>query len=393
VTPAEFGDPAERAGPTIAVLLLLLAFFAWDRVVLAVSLPEIRDALGMAPSQAGLIATAFTAGLAAVAVPTGVMVRRFGFRPALVGGALLFSAATFYPPFAAGYADLLASRILVGVGEGVFHVSLLLYLARLSAKHRAALIGLAATVYGLAASVGPSAIHGFNDQMGTWHTGFYVLASAGIVLCLPLMLFVAPRSTQSDKEIGRRVEWTQMRRFWPLLALTGVQGLTVYSVSGLLPVWTRANFDFTAAQGALALGAFGFGAMMGGAPMGLIADRFSRNKYLLLVGVVSAISAVALMAFDGGLTYTIVLAFIFGTVANSLYVTSIALAQESAGPDSAVLVGLIVTTFYGVASASGFVLMWMSGMLGYQGAAFVTYATLYVIGLGAFYFFTRHPAT
>ncbi|MFM2100287.1 MAG: hypothetical protein RLZZ366_1826 [Pseudomonadota bacterium] len=376
---------------TVIVLLALLTFFAWDRIVLAVSLPEISRGIGLSKPQTGLIATAFSAGLALVALPTGILVKRFGFRPALVGGSLLFSAATLYPPLAHGYADLLASRILVGLGEGVFHVSLLLYLANLSTKHRALLIGSASTVYGLAASVGPPTIQSFNNAMGNWQTSFFVLAAIGVVMCLPLILFVpatAGRQTEASAQ-PQPIDWNNVLRFWPLLLLIAAQGMTVYSVAGLLPTWLRDYYGFTGSQAAWSLGAYGLGAMMGGAPMGFVADRVERRTYLIVMALVTLASVITLMTFDLGFLFTIAVAFVFGTFAHSLYVTSIALAQERAGQDSAVLVGLIATTFYGFASISGLVLMSATKSLGHPTGALLIYLTAYAVGLGSFQIFGR----
>jgi MFS transporter, DHA1 family, inner membrane transport protein len=392
--PGDGGNLAQTPR-TIAVLLVLLTFFAWDRIVLAVSLTEISQAIGLSKPQTGLIATAFTAGLALVALPTGILVKRFGFRPALVGGSLLFSAATFYPPLAHGFADLLASRILVGLGEGVFHVSVLLYLANLSVKHRALLIGSASSVYGLAASVGPPTIQSFNTAMGNWQTSFFVLAAMGMVMCLPLILFVpatAGRQTEASAH-PQPIDWNNVLRFWPLLLIIAAQGMTVYSVAGLLPTWLRDYYGFTGSQAAWALGAYGLGAMTGGAPMGFVADRVERRPYLIVMALVTLASVITLMTVDFGFVFTIATAFVFGTFAHSLYVTSIALAQERAGADSAVLVGLIATTFYGFASISGLVLMSVTKYLGHPTGALLLYGIVYAVGLGSFLLFGSEAST
>lgn len=375
---------------TVAVLLVLLTVFAWDRSVLAVSLPEIKNALRLNPHQVGLIATIFTAGVALIAAPAGLIVRRIGFRAALMGGALVFSAATAYPPFAHGFGDLLASRVLVGLGEGVFHVTLLIYLAGLSLRHRAALIGLAATVYGLGAATGPSTLTLFNAAAGDWRWSFYGLAAVGVLLCLPLTTMsrtgaATPAVEQATGSDGRSVTWARLGRdYWPLLLLAGVQGMALYSVVGLLPTWTRANFGFSPAAAALALGAVGVGAMIGGAPMGLLADRLPRGPYLVVAGCVSAVAAILLMAFNLGPALAIGLALVFGAAAQTLYVSALAMAQERATAAAAPLVGLIVTIFYGAASFSGLVLIRVSERFGHQLGAIITYAVLYGCGILAF---------
>ena len=373
---------------TVAVLLALLTLYVWDRVVLAVSLPDIRGLLGLAPHQTGLVASAFAAGVALVALPAGLLVRRIGFRPVMICSGLIFSLATAYPPLAHGYWDLLASRVFVGLGEGVFNISLLLYLGSLSKKHRAALVGLGATVFGIAASIGPPLIHLLDGAVGTWRVSFYVLAALGVLLCVPLA-FLAPAPVSDAGEPGgeAQLHWGRVLAFWPLLILVGVGGLALYSVTGLLPTWTRDNFGFSAASADLALGAVGVGLLLGGTPLGLIADRFNRRRYAFVAAVVSAISVSALMTLNLGPLFSVAVAIVFGAAANSLYVTAIAIAQESAGPDSPPLVGLVATVFYGSAFLSGPLMLTASDRLGYRAGALTTYALLYAAGLLALFVF------
>jgi predicted MFS family arabinose efflux permease len=387
------GAPVSRkVAQTVAVLLALLTLYVWDRVVLAVSLPEIRTALGFTPHQTGLVASAFAAGVALVALPAGLLVRRIGFRPVMVCSGLIFSLATAYPPLAHGYWDLLASRLVVGLGEGVFNVSLLLYLGSISQRHRAALIGLGATVFGIAASVGPPLIHMLDGAAGTWRISFYGLAVLGVLLCVPLM-FLAPAPAAAEYQPGAnpgahaRLSWSHVLAFWPLLILVGAGGLAIYSVTGLLPTWTRDNFGFSATSADLALGAVGVGLLLGGAPLGLIADRFNHRHYAFVVAVVSALSVSALMTLNLGPLFSVAMAVVFGAAANSLYVTAIAIAQESAGPDSPPLVGLVATVFYGSAFVSGPLMVAASERLGYQTGALTIYALIYTAGLLALVLF------
>lgn len=387
VAPARPTSAARTVG-AVAVLLALVVAFAWDRSVFALALPEIRATIRLTPHEVGLAATVFTAGIALGALPAGWIARRVGSRAALAGGALMFSAATAYAPAARGFGDLLVSRVLVGFGDGVFNVTLLTYLANLSDRRRAALIGLAATVYGLGAATGPPAVDLFNRAARDWRTGFYVLAATGVALCLPLVLVfrdAAARPTDRASATHRGGSaLARLGRYWPLLLLVGAQGVALYSVFGLLPAWTRAHFGFSPAAAALALGAAGLGMVLGGAPMGLVADRLGRAPCLIGAGCVGAASAIALMAFDLGPVLAVAAALVFGAAAQTVYVTVLAMAQDGAGEDAAALVGLIVTVFYGAASVSGLALIRASEWFGYRLGAIVTYALLYGVGLSLF---------
>ena len=345
----------------LAVLLLLLTLYVWDRVVFAIALPEIRTALGLSPHQVGVLASAFAGGIALMAVPSGIFVRRLGLRPVLLMGALLFSLATAYPPVAPSYRSLLISRIVIGIGEGMFNVSLLRYLGTISNRYRASLVGLAATVFGVGAFIGPNAIQALNTAARSWRTGFFALAIAGVLLSCVLLSFreLSPAAWNAGTASSEdRIRWTRLIEYWPLLILVAVVGLSVYSVTGLLPTWTRENFSYSKSAAALVLGAVGLGGILGGAPAGLIADRLQRERYAICTAVINGLSVIGLMAFNFGLLAAYILAVIFGAASNSLYVTTIIIGQERAGADAPALVGFIATIFYGSAFFSGIVITW-----------------------------------
>jgi MFS transporter, DHA1 family, inner membrane transport protein len=385
-------DSAGVEAKSLAILIFLLVIYAWDRVVLAIALPDLRMAIDLSPAQLGLISTAFSIGIAVMALPAGVLIRRVGLKPVLMSGAILFSVATIYPPLASGFVDLLLSRVLLGCGEGVFHVALILYLGRVSARRRAASIGMMATVFGVAISIGPPAIQRFNAAVDNWHMSFYLLSAIGLALSL-LLAFVsidragAGHGTTAAASSTAKKAWTRIFGFWPLLMLIGAHGLASYSLHGLLPTWSRANFGFTPAEAAVLLGAFGAGAMLGGAPLGAITDRFKRAPYALLIGSVMSVSAIGLMAYGGTMPIAVALATTAGLAAQSLYVTCVALAQDCGGEETSTLVGLMATVYYGAASMSGLVLIAISENIGFRSAAVATYGGLYAIALLAFYLF------
>lgn len=102
----------------LAVISAVYVVYVWDRYVFSVELVEVRKALHMSLDSAGFLASVFTFGLAAVAIPAGFIVRKLGTRWTLVGGALVFSLATGYTAFGHGLDDITPARIISGVGEG-----------------------------------------------------------------------------------------------------------------------------------------------------------------------------------------------------------------------------------------------------------------------------------
>ncbi|KAL3535926.1 hypothetical protein ACH5RR_004387 [Cinchona calisaya] len=91
-----------------------------DKVNLSVAIIPMSHQFGWNSSTAGLVQSSFFWGYALSQLPGGWLAKIFGGRKVLAVGVLAWSLATALVPFLAGYMPgLVASRILVGVGEGV----------------------------------------------------------------------------------------------------------------------------------------------------------------------------------------------------------------------------------------------------------------------------------
>lgn len=91
-----------------------------DKVNLSVAIIPMSHQFGWNSSTAGLVQSSFFWGYALSQLPGGWLAKIFGGRKVLEVGVLAWSLATALVPFLAGYMPgLVASRILVGMGEGV----------------------------------------------------------------------------------------------------------------------------------------------------------------------------------------------------------------------------------------------------------------------------------
>jgi ACS family D-galactonate transporter-like MFS transporter len=108
--------PRRRWG--IALLLgfgVLVNYF--DRVNLSVSQAALHDAFGISTVTFGFLLSAYSWTYAALQLPAGLVLDRFGVK--LVGriGTLLWSVASFAAAISTGLTGFLGARLLLGVGE------------------------------------------------------------------------------------------------------------------------------------------------------------------------------------------------------------------------------------------------------------------------------------
>jgi MFS transporter, ACS family, D-galactonate transporter len=103
----------------IATLLgfgVLVNYF--DRVNVSVSQAALHAAFGITTIQFGYLLSAYSWSYAAMQVPSGVLLDRFGIRVIGCISTLIWSVACFGSAVSTGVGTFFASRLLLGVGEG-----------------------------------------------------------------------------------------------------------------------------------------------------------------------------------------------------------------------------------------------------------------------------------
>src|SRR5215831_12871526 len=112
------GDGVPRRRWAIAWLLslgVLVNYF--DRVNISISREALRESFGISTVMFGYLLSAYSWTYAALQLPSGLLLDRFGVK--MVGriGALLWSVASFAAAVATGLPGFFAARLLLGVGE------------------------------------------------------------------------------------------------------------------------------------------------------------------------------------------------------------------------------------------------------------------------------------
>jgi sugar phosphate permease len=115
-SPQTFSVPKRRWG--IALLLgfgVLVNYF--DRVNLSVSRDALHDTFGISTVMFGYLLSAYNWTYAALQLPSGLLLDRFGVRRVGVAGTMIWSIASFAAAISTVIGGMFASRLLLGVGE------------------------------------------------------------------------------------------------------------------------------------------------------------------------------------------------------------------------------------------------------------------------------------
>ncbi|WP_240139891.1 MFS transporter [Streptomyces sp. MUM 178J] len=111
--------PPHRARVVLVVLALFIVINAADKAVLGLTADPIKDDLGLSATEFGTIASSFYLLFSVSAVLVGLLGDRIRARPLLAALALVWAAAQL--PIllpAAGFGALVATRVVLGAGEG-----------------------------------------------------------------------------------------------------------------------------------------------------------------------------------------------------------------------------------------------------------------------------------
>ena len=253
------------------------------RTVNAVISPELTRELGLTPASLGLLTSAYFVAFAAMQIPAGMLLDRYGPRrvePVLLlvagAGALAFA-------FADGTSGLLAARALIGLGVAVCLMAPLKAIATWYPVERQASLAGWIMVAGGAGALAATTPLEFALRFASWRAIFVALAAATFGVAIWIWLRV-PDIAKSAATPGFAAQWAGVRRvfghprFWwiaPLGAFAmgsfmAVQGL--WSVPWLMDVngYSRA----VAAQHLLLMSAVILGGYM---LLGLFATRLARR--------------------------------------------------------------------------------------------------------------------
>ena len=253
------------------------------RTVNAVISPELTRELGLTAGSLGLLTSAYFVAFAAMQIPAGMLLDRYGPRrvePVLL---LLAGAGALAFAFADGTSGLLVARALIGLGVAVCLMAPLKAIATWYPIERQASLAGWVMVAGGAGALAATTPLEFALRHTDWRTIFVVLAAATFAVAVWIWLSV-PDTPKPAQTQGFAAQWAGVRRvfghprFWwigPLGAFAmgsfmAVQGL--WSVPWLMEVngYSRAEAaSHLLLMSAVILGGYVF--------LGMFATRLARR--------------------------------------------------------------------------------------------------------------------
>jgi DHA2 family lincomycin resistance protein-like MFS transporter len=150
--------PANASRNTLVINLLLVSAFVLmlNETMMNVAIPTIKDALGVTPSAAQWLTTAFLLTMAVVIPVTGFLLQRLNTRPVFILALALFSTGTALAIVSQSLPLLIVARVIQASGTAVMMPLLMTTVMTLVApENRGKMMGNISIVMSLAPAIGP----------------------------------------------------------------------------------------------------------------------------------------------------------------------------------------------------------------------------------------------
>ena len=144
----------------------------FQRFSLGVAGDAARERFGISASQLSTFAMAQLLVYAAMQIPVGVLVDRFGAKRLIASGALIMAGGQAWFALAHGFAPALLARLLIGAGDGMTFISVLrLLVAWFPPRWNPLLVQLTGQIGALGALLSANPLVGSLERNG-WRTTF-----------------------------------------------------------------------------------------------------------------------------------------------------------------------------------------------------------------------------
>ncbi|MCW3837640.1 spinster family MFS transporter [Sphingomonas canadensis] len=250
----------------IFMLFLICVLNFADRAVFSALAQVIKADLRLTDLQLGLLqGLVFALLYAAVGLPIGLMAERFSRKRIIAGATAIWSAATLATGLAGSFAQLAASRLIVGMGEAGFTPPTASMVADVTPRNRRAstmalvMLGTPAGIFLGATLAGLIASH------WDWRTAFLAFGLPGIVIAL-IFVWIVPEPVRGQADgaaaskepappvgVFLRAVASNRPLVW-VIAGGSLAGFGMTSISQFLAVFLARTFDLGVREAAASFG-------------------------------------------------------------------------------------------------------------------------------------------
>ena len=271
-------------GPGLTLLLgALIAVAPLAMDIYLASMPSMAQALRTSDDRIQLTLSLYMYGWGASQIFVGPLADRFGRRPALIAGLVLFVAASIACAAARTIEALIAARIAQSIGMATAAVVPRAIVRDLYAGERAArMLSLMGVVLGMAPIIAPIIGSHLHVWFG-WQANFVFVAAYGAI-ALACVIAALPETitAKNAKATDPAVVLANYRRLLQSRRYIGYVLVAAFAASGLFAFLAGSAFVFIAVMGG---GEESFGLLFGAVMLGNIAGSALGSRLVARLGI------------------------------------------------------------------------------------------------------------
>lgn len=312
----------KRSYLILFVLFIAQIFNFIDKTAINYAIIPISKELNLSSDKVGLVLSCFFLSYAIMQFVGGYLADKFGIKKVLSGAVFVWSAATLLTGTARSYFSLIASRFLVGVGEGAFPASTSVAIVdnfqNQSRARAKSVISAGASVGFMVGSIAVTLL----IASFSWRWMFIILGVIGVFLAAILWIVFEPSAKNGSNEEKKKssINKTAMKALfknpliWKLMLAALFTNIVFWGLQSWLPTyWVKVkNMDMVSmgmySSVPYILGFFSF------LLSGWVLDKFMAGyeKYMFIIG--GFLSAVFIYLMFN--TDSIALAFAYLSLSN-----------------------------------------------------------------------------
>ena len=281
-----FLDP--NTPPTLFTLVVIAATAALSLNIFLPSLPAITEYYGASYGVIQFLISGYLLTTAIVQFLVGPLSDRFGRRPVLLGGLMLFIIASVICATAENITILLMARVLQSSVVAGFAVSRAAIRDMISGKGAASMIGYVSMGMAIAPMMAPT-LGGFLQEFFGWQAAFWVLAAAGSFTLLLVWRDLGEtnlfKSSSMSDQFRSYPALLKSRRFWAYAGCAGLASACFFAMLGGAPFVGDVVYGLSPSQLGLYFIFTPMGYMLGNFFTGRYAERFG-IYHLMITGTV-----------------------------------------------------------------------------------------------------------
>ncbi|WP_337588994.1 MFS transporter [Sporolactobacillus inulinus] len=281
--------------------------------------------------------------------------RKVGYKIFLIGGLVLITLPLFLFPIWMNLWFWFMLRLCVGLGDSMLHFAAQTWITIDSPlNHRGRNISFYGLAFGVGVAVGPMLV-----RLADYGTAVPFL-TGGIFCTLVLFLLVLLKNEYpefiEDKATSTSALFSRYKNVltaaWSGFMVTFAFGFLETSLNNSFPIFAlRHGYDLHALS--VLLPAFVIGGLMTQLPLGMLGDRFGRNRLLPIITCVGALALFltgVLCDYFYGIYFTLLAA---GLMVGSLYSMSMGFVSDLLDKAQIPLGNIIMTICYSIGSMIG----------------------------------------